>query len=381
MRKPIPYSRQNVTEEDVEAVAQILRSDWLTTGPAITNFESALKEYTGAPFAFAVSNATTGLHLACLAVGLKPGEELWTSPNSFVASANCGIYCGAKVDFVDIDPKTYNLSISALREKLKSGSRPKVLVTVDFSGQTGDLKEIAQLGREYGFKVLQDASHSIGGRYLDERVGACNYSDATIFSLHAVKVLTTGGEGGVVLTRDPQIAHKLQRLRSHGITRDDKEFIGPKQGGWDYQMIDLGYNYRMTDAQAAMGLSQLKRIESLVQRRHRLADTYDRELSGLPLTLPVRLKDRVSGLHLYVLRVHQNRRKSLYDFLHSNGILANVHYIPIHTQPYYQELGFRLGQFPEAEAYYQEALSIPLYVGLSDEEQQYVIDTIKGFFK
>ena len=340
-----------------------------------------IAEYCGAKYAVAVNSATSALHIACLSLGLGSKDILWTSPITFVASANVGLYCGAKVDFVDIDSATANISIPSLREKLrwakKNGCLPKVLVAVHMGGQSCDMQSISLLSERYGFKVIEDASHAIGGKYLSLRIGSCRYSDITIFSFHPVKIITTA-EGGMALTNDPELAHKMNLLRSHGITRDPKYMTAPSEGGWAYQQIELGFNYRMTDLQAALGISQLNRLDEYVEIRNKLASTYNSLLVDLPVAVPTYHPDCYSSFHLYVVRVlDKSKRKFIFDFLVSNGIGVNVHYFPVHLQPYYLNLGFKRGDFPEAEKYYSEALTLPLFPGLSDLEQMRIVSTLR----
>jgi UDP-4-amino-4,6-dideoxy-N-acetyl-beta-L-altrosamine transaminase len=381
---PIPYGRQEISAADVEAVTAVLRSDWLTQGPAIERFERAVADYCGAKHAVAVCNATAALHLACRSLGLGAGDRLWTTPNTFVASANCGLYCGAEVGFVDIDPRTYNMSVDQLRSKLeaasKTGRLPKIVVPVDFSGQSAELAEIAQLGQRYGFRIIEDASHAIGGDYRGTKIGCSRYADITVFSFHPVKIITTG-EGGMALTNDAELSRKLALLQTHGITRDPNS-AGFKQGegGWYYEQADLGYNYRMTDIQAALGLSQLSRVDEFVERRRRLAARYTKALGDMAVKTPWKGSEGASAWHLYVITIDAPRtgqtRRQVFDFLRNAGILVNVHYIPVHLQPYYRRNGFGPGDFPEAEAYYEVALSLPLYFGLSEQMQDYVIETL-----
>ncbi|MCG8637472.1 MAG: UDP-4-amino-4,6-dideoxy-N-acetyl-beta-L-altrosamine transaminase [Desulfobacterales bacterium] len=379
-RSPIPYGRQDISREDIDAVVDILRSDFLTQGPAVGRFERSVADYCHAGHAVAVNSATSALHIACLAAGLGPGDILWTSPNTFVASANCGLYCGASVDFVDIDPNTYNMSVVSLEKKLKlarqSGRLPKVVIPVHFSGQSCEMKRIAELGREFGFTVIEDASHAIGGRYLGKPVGSCQFSDMTVFSFHPVKIVTTG-EGGGVVTNNEALHDKLIRLRSHGITRDPALMKGKSDGGWYYQQLELGFNYRMTDLQAALGISQMSRLDAFVARRNELAGRYDEALSGLPVRLPFQDPGGYSAFHLYVIRVLSNQRDLVFDTLRKENILVNVHYIPVHLQPYYRELGFSAGDFPEAEHYYKETISLPLFPKLSEHQQDTVISCLK----
>ena len=380
---PIPYGRQSISEDDIAAVEAVLRSDWLTQGPTIARFEKAVADYAGARFACAVNSATAALHLACRALGLGPGDTLWTVPNTFVASANAARYCGAAVDFVDIDPATYNLSVSALTEKLEraasEGRLPKAVMPVHFGGQSCDMREVAVLARRYGFRVVEDASHAIGGDYLGRKVGACDYSDIAVFSFHPVKVITTG-EGGMLLCADAGLHRAADLLRSHGVTRDVAAMDQAPDGAWYYQQVDLGFNYRMTDMQAALGLSQMQRIDAFIKRRRAIARRYDEALAALPLGLPGRSALADSAWHLYVIQVDAARcgksRKTVFDHLRSAGIQVNVHYIPVHLQPYYRRLGFRSGQFPVAEHYYSQAISLPLYAGLSEAQQTRVIDEV-----
>ena len=389
MREPIiPYGRQEISSKDIEAVVDVLRSDWLTQGPAVERFERLVAEYCGAKFAVAVNSATSALHLACLAAGLNQGDILWTSPNTFVASSNCALYCGATPDFVDIDPLTYNLSISALEQKLEKarqqGTLPKVVVPVHFAGQSCEMRPIAGLAKHYGFKVIEDASHAIGGSYLGDKIGSCTFSEMTVFSFHPVKIITTG-EGGMVLTNRQDLYEKLIRLRSHGITRNPALMDGESHGPWYYQQIELGFNYRMTDIQAALGATQLQRIDEFVERRRYLADRYNRSFASLPLTLPWQHPDTNSAFHLYVIRLRLNKiaisHRQLFEALRQRGILVNLHYVPIHTQPYYQRLGFKIGAFLEAESYYKEAISLPLFFGLSDDQQDRVIVALRELMK
>ena len=380
---PIPYGRQSISEDDIAAVEAVLRSDWLTQGPTIARFEKAVADYAGARCACAVNSATAALHLACRALGLGPGDTLWTVPNTFVASANAARYCGAAVDFVDIDPATYNLSVSALTEKLEraasEGRLPKAVMPVHFGGQSCDMREVAVLARRYGFRVIEDASHAIGGDYLGRKVGACDYSDIAVFSFHPVKVITTG-EGGMLLCADASLHRAADLLRSHGVTRDVAAMDQAPDGAWYYQQVDLGFNYRMTDMQAALGLSQMQRIDAFIARRRAIARRYDEALAALPLGLPGRSALADSAWHLYVIQVDAARcgksRKTVFDHLRSAGIQVNVHYIPVHLQPYYRRLGFRSGQFPVAEHYYSQAISLPLYAGLSEAQQTRVIDEV-----
>jgi UDP-4-amino-4,6-dideoxy-N-acetyl-beta-L-altrosamine transaminase len=380
----IHYGRQVITQADIDAVIECLQSDYLTQGPQTTKFEQSVAAHTGARHAVAVSNATAALHVACLALGLGPGDLLWTTPNTFVASANCALYCGAQVDFVDIDPRTYNLCPAKLEEKLiaaeQAGKLPKIVVPVHLTGQPCDMAAIHSLGRKYGFKIIEDASHAIGGRYKGEPIGNCRYSDITVFSFHPVKIITTA-EGGMVLTSSDELATRLGLLRSHGITRDPSLMTDPMHGPWYYQQVALGFNYRMTDMQAALGVSQMKRLLEYVKRRHEIARSYNELLADLPLTLPWQHPDGHSAYHLYVVRLQLEKisatRRQVFEDLRAKDIMVNLHYIPVHTQPYYLQLGFKLGDFPQAEQYYREAISIPMHVNLTDEDLQFVASSLR----
>ncbi|WP_417685391.1 UDP-4-amino-4,6-dideoxy-N-acetyl-beta-L-altrosamine transaminase [Pseudidiomarina gelatinasegens] len=380
----IPYGRQSINQADIDVVVEVLQSDFLTQGPKVPAFENAVAKHIGAKHAFAMNSATSALHVACLALGVGEGDWLWTTPVTFVASANCGLYCGAKVDFVDIDPKTYNLCVRTLETKLikakEAGVLPKVLVAVHLCGQPCDMEAIYKLSKVYGFKVIEDASHAIGGKYKGEFIGNSRYSDITVFSFHPVKIITTA-EGGMALTNNDEIAAKMELLRSHGITRDTKQMTQPSDGPWYYQQIELGYNYRMTELQAALGLSQMNRLDEFVASRHEIAKVYDTELKDLPLTLPWQHPDSYSGLHLYVVRLQLDKikrtHKEIFQLLRDSGLGVNLHYIPIHLQPYYSKMGFSNGDFPEAERYYGEAISIPMFHGMTVDEQTKVINVLK----
>lgn len=382
--KLIPYGHQDIDQNDVLAVLEVLQSDWLTQGPSVENFERKVADYCGVRHAVAVNSATSALHIACMAVDLQKDDYLWTTPNTFVASANCGRYCGAQVDFVDIDEQTYNMSVEKLEQKLlqakKTGKLPKVVVPVHFSGQSCEMEKIHELAQQYGFKIIEDASHAIGGKYQDKSIGNCAHSDMTVFSFHPVKIVTTA-EGGMVLTNNTELYEKLIRFRSHGITRNSEYMIGEVDGPWYYQQIELGYNYRMTDMQAALGTSQMKRIDEFVARRVELAKGYTEKLQGLPLILPYQPKDTYSAWHLYVIQIDTSKcsksRKQVFEELREQNIGVNVHYIPVHIQPYYQNLGFKQGDFPIAECYYEHAISIPLYYGLTNAEQDYIVNVLK----
>lgn len=380
----IPYGRQQIDESDIDAVVAVLRSDWLTQGPAIEAFECAVAQRCDARYAVAVSNATAALHLACLAAGLGPDDWLWTSPNTFVASANCARYCGAKVDFVDIDPVTWNMDVAHLAAKLAHAEKlnrlPKILVPVAFSGQSCDMAAIRSLADVYGVLIIEDASHAIGATYQGRPVGCGDYADMTVFSFHPVKIITSG-EGGMLLTNSAELQQRLYRLRSHGISRDPVLMSEPSHGPWYYQQLELGFNYRITDIQAALGLSQLSKLDGFLQRRRQLAARYDLLLQELPLCLPGRQAGVESAWHLYVVRLQLARikrsRREAFDALRAAGIGVNVHYIPVHLQPYYRELGFCPGDFPAAEAYYSEALTLPLHAGMFDSEQDQVIAALR----
>jgi UDP-4-amino-4,6-dideoxy-N-acetyl-beta-L-altrosamine transaminase len=376
----IPYGRQDISDDDVAAVVEVLRSDWLTQGPSIEAFESAVASSCGAAHAVAVNSATSALHIACMALDLGPGDWLWTSPNTFVASANCALYCGAKVDFVDIDPRTHNMSVASLKAKLEraaaEGRLPKIVVPVHFAGEPCDLRAIRALADCYGFHIIDDASHAIGGRYENRPIGGTRYAEITIFSFHPVKIVTTA-EGGMAVTNDPKLGAKLARLRTHGITRNPADMQSASEGAWYYEQIELGYNYRMTDLQAALGVSQMKRLDDFVARRHVLAARYDELLAALPVRLPVRHPEHLSGLHLYVVVLENpSRRRAVFDAMRAAGIGVNVHYIPVHLQPHYRAMGFGAGDFPAAEAYYAGTISLPMYATLTEAQQDYVVEKL-----
>ncbi|PIT82077.1 UDP-4-amino-4,6-dideoxy-N-acetyl-beta-L-altrosamine transaminase [Limnohabitans sp. 15K] len=380
----IPYGRQDITQADIEAVISVLKSVNLTQGPAIEQFESSVMAQTEALHAVAVNSATSALHIACMALDLGSGDWLWTSPNTFVASANCALYCGAQVDFVDTDPLTYNLCPAKLEEKLiaaqKVGKLPKIVVPVHLTGQPCNMAAIHALGQKYGFKIIEDASHAIGGQYKGEPIGNGRYSDITVFSFHPVKIITTA-EGGMALTNSAELATRLGLLRSHGITRDPALMTEPMHGPWFYQQVALGYNYRMTDMQAALGVSQMTRLNDYVKRRHDIAQRYNELLAELPLELPWQHPESYSAYHLYVIRLQLKKIKvthrQVFEALRAKGIMVNLHYIPVHTQPYYQKMGFKQGDYPQAEQYYREAISIPMHVNLSDEDLIFVSKSIR----
>jgi len=384
----IPYGRQDISEDDINEVLKVLNSDFLTQGPQVPLFEKTIADYCGSKYSVAVNSATSALHIACLALGVEKGDWIWTSPNSFVASANCGIYCDASVDFVDIDPKTYNISVKILEKKLvqakKANKLPKVIVVVHFAGQSCDMQKIHSLSIQFGFKVIEDASHAIGGRYLDSIVGSCKYSEVTIFSFHPVKIITTA-EGGVATTNSKELNEKMQILRSHGITRNQNQMTKDCEGDWYYQQIDLGFNYRMTELQAALGVSQMKRLNEFVSKRHMLKKRYDKLLKDFPVIIPFQAENVYSALHLYpiqiVLNNVQKTREQIFNELRTSGIGVNVHYIPIHMQPYYQQLGFKKGDFPNSEEYYSKVISIPLFNSMTLAQQDEVIANLKMIIK
>lgn len=375
----IPYGRQDIREEDLAAVREVLTSDFLTQGPKVPAFEVAVAAATGAGFAVAVNSATSALHIACLALDLGPGDILWTSPITFVASANVGHLCGADVDFVDIDPETFNMSPQALEEKLKKaksdGTLPKIIMPVHMCGQSADMAAIGALATSYGIRVIEDASHAIGGALDGAPVGDCAHSDICVFSFHPVKIVTTA-EGGVATTQSPELADRMARLRTHGVTRDEALMEGVSEGGWYYQQIELGLNYRMTEMQAALGVAQMGRLGEYVARRNALADRYDRLLGDLPIKRPGRMTGAYSAFHLYVIRVAPDQRRAIFDALRGDGIGVNVHYIPVHLQPYWRRFGFSPGDFPNAETYYAGAISIPLFAGLSEADQDKVVSSL-----
>lgn len=380
----IRYGQQDITSTDIDAVVSVLKSVNLTQGPSISQFENAILAHVEAKYAFAVNSATSALHIACLALDLGPGDYLWTTPNTFVASANCALYCGAQVDFVDIDPKTYNLCPQKLEEKLvaaeKVGKLPKIVIPVHLTGQPCDMEAIHALGKKYGFKIIEDASHAIGGRYKEGAIGNCCFSDITVFSFHPVKIITTA-EGGMAITNNPRLATKIELLRSHGITRNPELMTQEMEGPWYYQQVALGFNYRMTDLQAALGVSQMTRLEQYVNKRHEIATRYNTLLADLPISLPWQHPDSYSAYHLYVIRLKLDKiqvtHRQVFEALRSKDIMVNLHYIPVHTQPYYQKMGFKIGDYPEAEQYYREAISIPMHPTLTEQEQDFVVQSIR----
>ena len=380
----IPYGKQDINQADIDSVISVLKSDFLTQGPQVPLFEKIVSSYCDANFSVAVNSATSALHIACLALGLGKGDWLWTCPNSFVASANCGVYCGAKINFVDIDTRTYNMSVSELEKKLihakAENKLPKIVVPVHFSGQSCDMKKIHSLAVEYGFKIIEDASHAIGGKYIDKKIGSCQYSDITVFSFHPVKIITTA-EGGLATTNSTLIAKKMQLYRSHGITRDKSDMTIKPDGSWYYQQVELGFNYRMTELQAALGISQMKRLDEFVAKRHILHKRYDLLLNNLPIIKPYQNKNIYSALHLYPIQIDKKNvskdREQIFNELREAGLGVNVHYIPIHTQPYYLRLGFKEGDYPNSEDYYSNAISIPLFHSMTLEQQDEVVRVLK----
>ena len=383
----IPYGRQEITTEDIEAVVEVLKSEFITQGPKVPQFERAVAEKVGARYGVAVNSATSALHLACRALGLAPGDIVWTSPITFVASANCALYCGADIDFVDIDPQTYNMSITALETKLISAERneklPKIVIPVHFGGQSCEMAALADLAMQYNFSIIEDASHAIGGKYRDEPTGNCRYSDITVFSFHPVKIITTA-EGGMAMTNNDNIATQMALLRSHGITREPVRMTHESEGPWYYQQIALGYNYRMTDIQAALGLRQLSRLENYVDKRHILADRYNKALTNLPVIVPWQHPDTYSAFHLYPIRIAYEQtemdRHEIFDMLRAKGFGVNVHYIPVHLQPYYRAMGFGPGDYPEAEKYYLESITLPLFPKMGMRVQDEIISTLQTIF-
>lgn len=380
----IPYGRQDISEADIQAVIDVLRSDFLTQGSVVPAFEKAVADYCSAQHAVAVNSATSALHIACLALGVGNGDVVWTTPITFVASANCALYCGATVDFVDIDPRSYNMSVERLTEKLawaeKTGNLPKAVIPVHLCGQSCDMAGIHALGRQYGFKIIEDASHAIGGKYRGEPIGNCRYSDIAVFSFHPVKIITTG-EGGMAMTNDSSLARKMQLLRSHGITRDEAEMTHVPDGPWYYQQIELGFNYRMTDLQAALGLSQMQRLDEFVAKRHVIVKRYEQLLSDLPVIIPWQYTDSCSSMHLYVIRLKLNQicktHRDVFKTLRMAGIGVNLHYIPVYRQPYYLDFGFKQELYPAAEQYYEEAISLPMYPGLIEAQQDQVVSELR----
>lgn len=385
----IPYGRQEISRSDIAAVTKALESDFLTQGPLVQAFERAVADYCGVPYSVAMNSATSALHVACLALGVGPGDRVWTTPITFVASANCALYCGATIDFVDIDPRSYNMSVERLVEKLEvarsQNTLPKVVIPVHLCGQSCDMARIRALSEEYGFRIIEDASHAIGGKYRGEPVGSCRYSDITLFSFHPVKIITTG-EGGMALTRDARLAKRMRLLSNHGVTRDDEDMSQAPAGPWYYEQIELGFNYRMTDIQSALGISQLNRLDEFVATRHAIATRYDAMLAELPVTTPFQHPDSYSAFHLYVIQLRtaeiSRTHREVFEEVRRRGIGVAMHYIPVYTQPYYKKLGFSEGYCPLAEQYYSAAMTLPIYPGLSEEKQERVAavlsDAVRG---
>ena len=380
----IPYGKQDINQVDIDAVIEVLRSDFLTQGPKVPEFEQTVADYCGARHTVAVNSGTSALHIACRALGVGPGDIVWTTPITFVASANCALYCGANVDFVDIDPRTYNMSPEKLADKLQQaeqqGRLPKVVIPVHLCGQPCDMTSIHKLSNKYGFRIIEDASHAIGGKYKDEPIGNCRYSDISVFSFHPVKVVTTG-EGGMSVTKDPELAELMIRYRTHGITsKPELMQQRPVEEIWNYQQIDLGYNYRMTDLEAALGLSQMKRLDEFVAQRHAIAKRYDQLLKDLPVITPWQHTDSYSAFHLYVIRLRLDQikktHKVVFESLRKQGIGVNLHYIPVYRQPYYEKMGFKAGYCMEAEKYYAEAISLPIFPTLDEGDQDSVIELL-----
>ena len=384
----IPYGKQDINQTDIDSVINVLKSDFLTQGPQVPLFEKTVSNYCNADYGVAVNSATSALHIACLALGLEEGDWLWTSPNSFVASANCALYCRAKVDFVDIDPKTYNLSVEKLEKKLiqaqLENKLPKILIPVHFSGQSCNMLKIHELSKNYGSSIIEDASHAIGGKYLNLPIGNCQFSDITVFSFHPVKIITTA-EGGLATTNSRELAEKMQLLRSHGITRDSNLMTKKSEGDWYYQQIDLGFNYRMTELQAALGVSQMQRLDEFIAKRHIIQERYDSLLSNLLIVRPYQDKDSYSALHLYPIQTELENigksRKHIFNELRESGIGVNVHYAPIHMQPYYSQLGFKMGDFPNAEYYYKNTISLPLFSGMTQNQQNEVVNCLEKILR
>jgi len=383
----IPYGKQNINQADIDSVIDVLQSDFLTQGPQVPLFEEKVSDYCDSKFGVAVNSASSALHIACLALGLERGDWLWTSPNTFVASSNCALHCGAQVDFVDIDPRTFNMSVECLAEKLvlaeKEGKLPKIVMPVHMCGQSCDMAGIHELSQKYGFKVIEDASHAIGGKYKNKAIGSCHYSDISVFSFHPVKIITTG-EGGMALTNNPELADRMQRYRCHGITSDASRMQPrPAKEIWNYQQIDLGFNYRMTDIHAALGLSQMNRLDKFVAKRHAIASEYEELLSNLPVTTPWQHPDSYSAFHLYIIRLKLDQisksQREVFTELHAAGIGVNLHYIPVYRQPYYEQLGFKAGHCPESEKYYAEVLSLPMYPMLTNKKLSYVTSSLSKF--
>lgn len=381
----IPYGAQDISQADIDAVNEVLRSEFLTQGPVVPRFELSVASMCDAQYAVAVNSATSALHLACLALGVEPGDSVWTTPTTFVATANCAIYCGANIDFVDIDPLTYNMSTECLREKLMQsklrGKLPKVVIAVHLCGQSCDMEAIYLLAKEYGFCVIEDASHAIGGQYKKHAIGSCMFSDITVFSFHPVKIITTG-EGGMAVTNRPELAERMRLLRSHGVTNDIFKMSPRREGQiWNYQQIDLGYNYRLTDIQAALGLSQMKRLDEFLAKRRAIAKKYNERLSNFKITIPWQHSDAISSYHLYPVRIKESlcgrTQKEVYEIFHKNNVCVNLHYIPIYLHPYYEAKGFKEGYCPESELYFQEAITLPIYPTMSAASFERIISVLE----
>jgi UDP-4-amino-4,6-dideoxy-N-acetyl-beta-L-altrosamine transaminase len=385
----IPYGMHEIDQTDIDLVVKVLKSDFITQGPLVSKFEEKVSDYCGAKYGVAVNSATSALHVACLALKLSSGDRVWTSANTFVASANCALYCGADVDFVDIDLKTYNISIASLEEKLK-GARlenklPKIVIPVHYAGQSCDMKSIFKLSKEYGFKIIEDASHALGGKYCDQQIGGCDYSDVTIFSFHPVKMITSG-EGGMALTNDKSVAEGMFLYRTHGITRNqDLMKIHPLDEICDFQQIELGFNYRMTDIHAALGVSQMRKIHEFVKKRKKIAKYYDEAFFEEPITTPWQHLDSSSSYHLYPVRIDNEQcgksQRYVYDEMRKNGIGVSLHYMPVYRHPYYQSMGFKIGYCPNAEYIYKHFISLPIYSALKVEDQDYIVHKMKEVLK
>ena len=382
----IPYGRHQVTEEDISSVLDILKSNNLTQGAGVPIFEEEVNKYVNSTYSVAVNSATSALHLACLSLGLTKGDYLWTTPTTFVASANCGLYCGAKIDFVDIDPTTGLISIEELKKKLiiaqQNKNLPKILVPVHLAGNPCDMREISNLSKKYGFKIIEDASHAIGSKYEGKPIGNCKFSDITVFSFHPVKIITTG-EGGIATTNQESLSKKMRELRGHGIIKNSSFFINESSEPWSYEQQDLGFNYRMSDIHAALGISQMKRLDQIVEKRNKLLEKYKIEMAGFPISFLESTKNTYSSVHLAIIRlndINPNYHRKIFNFLLNESIGIQIHYIPVHLHPFYQKFGFKRGDFPQAELYAHNAISIPLYVGLSNNDQQRVVKTFKSFF-
>lgn len=380
----IPYGRQQIDKKDIEEVVKVLNSDFITQGPVVEKFEKKIAQVVKSSYALTVNSATSALHLACLALGLKQGDHLWTSPNSFLASANCGLYCGASIDFVDIDPGTFNMCSGALEEKLivakKQNLLPKIVIPVHFGGEPSEMKRIWELSKDYGFRIIEDASHAIGSSYRKKMTGSCEYSDITVFSFHPVKIITTG-EGGVAVTNNLQDYSFMKECRSHGVVRDSVKFVNKSEGSWYYEQQELGMNYRMADILAALGMSQLLKLDTFITKRESIASNYDLALKEAKISTQTRNQLNRSSMHLYVLQVPKSDRAKLYNILRKKGIGVNVHYIPIHLQPFYRKRGFKAGDFPKAEKYYSQALSIPIFPSLRTEDQHFIIENLLEYFR